>query len=81
MDEDSETLWQWRIKTADNRYAKLLGWRMTEQRARQWAQRKGVDIERVPGSAVVRDAEKPIAGEQEPIVQGGGDGRVADCGR
>lgn len=57
----AQLLYFWRLKQTNGRWRKL-GWKMTEQGARQWAESQGhwegrtVELEKVDGSG-----EQPIA--------------------
>lgn len=54
MDDKSITLWLWRVTKPNARWRGKLRWRMTEERAREWAAAEGVELERIEGSVEVR---------------------------
>jgi len=48
------TLHSWRRKDPRTGRWRVLRWKMTDNSARQWAEKEGAEIEKVPGSEEIR---------------------------
>lgn len=55
-------LWKWRSRRRGDVYWRRLGWMMTEEHAQEWAAREHHDIERIAGTAEVRQGHYPTSG-------------------